>query len=287
MYDLSGKVALVTGTSSKRGLGCGIALRLAREGADVVVTDKYKDLEDLAPWDKEEEWRGLDSLVTEIAALGRRGLAITADISNSQEVSEMVEKALQEFGKIDILVNNAAIIHKDIGWINVVDLTEEYWNRAIAVNLTGVFLMCKAVAKQMIKQGQGGKIINISSIGGKKGSAGRAWYHASKFGVHGLTQSLALELAPYKINVNVVCPGLVATWGTRGPAIYEAMKQGLSEEEAITKAYAAIDLPQRVPLGRPAKVEEVTNLVAFLASSQSDYMTGQAINIGGGALMAH
>lgn len=287
MYDLSGKVALVTGTSSKRGLGCGIALRLAREGADVVVTDKYKDFEDFAPWDKEEGWRGLDSLVTEIEALGHRGLAITADISNSQEVSKMVEKALQEFGKIDILVNNAAIIHKDIGFIPVVDLTEKDWNKAIAVNLTGAFLMCKAVAKQMIKQGQGGKIINISSGGGKRGAAGRAWYSASKFGLHGLTQSLALELAPYKINVNVVCPGLVVTWGTRGPAIYEAMKQGLSEEEAITKAYAAINLPQRVPLGRPAKVEEVTNLVAFLASSQSDYMTGQAINIGGGALMAH
>ena len=120
--------------------------------------------------------------------------------------------------------------------IPVVDMSEEVWNKAIAVNLTGVFLMCKAVAKQMIKQGQGGKIINISSIGGKKGSAGKAWYSASKFGVHGLTQSLALELAPHKINVNVVCPGNVVTWGTRGPAIYEAMKQGLSEEEAIASS---------------------------------------------------
>jgi len=285
MYDLSGKVALVTGTSNKRGLGRGIALRLASEGADVVVADKYKTLKDLTPWEREEGWRGLESLVAEIEALGRQGLAITADISNSQEVNNMVEKAVQEFGKIDTLINNAALIGRDIGKSPVVDMSEETWHKTIAVNLTGVFLMCRAVARQMLKQGQGGKIINISSLGGKKGGAGRASYSASKFGVIGLTQSLALELAPHKINVNAVCPGGVVTWGSSGPAIHEAIKQGLSEEEAIAKAYASVE--HEIPLGRPAKVEEVANLVAFLASSQSDYMTGQAVNIGGGRLMAH
>jgi len=285
MYDLSGKVALVTGTSNKRGLGCGIALRLASEGADVVVTDKYKTLKDLTPWEREEGWRGLESLVKEIEVLGRQGLAITADISNSQEVNNMVENAVAELGKIDILVNNAALIGRDIGKSPVVNMSEETWHKTIAVNLTGVFLMCKAVAMQMIKQGQEGKIINISSLGGKKGGAGRASYSASKFGVIGLTQSLALELAPHKINVNAVCPGSVVTWGTSGPAIHEAIKQRLSEEEAIAKAYASVE--HEIPLGRPAKVEEVANLVAFLASSQSDYMTGQAVNIGGGRLMAH
>ena len=285
MYNLSGKAALVTGTSNKRGLGRGIALRLASEGADVVVSDKYKPLKDLTPWEREEGWRGLESLVTEIEALGHRGLAITADISKSQEVNNMVEKAVQEFGKIDILVNNASLIGRDIPNTPVVDMNEEVWHKTIAVNLSGVFLMCKAVAKQMMKQGQEGKIINISSLAGKRATAGRAHYSASKFGVIALTQSLALELAPHKINVNAVCPGGVATWGTSGPAIYEAIKQGLSEEEAIAKAYASVE--HKIPLGRPAKVEEVANLVAFLASSQSDYMTGQAVNIGGGWLMAH
>ncbi|MFC1928085.1 SDR family NAD(P)-dependent oxidoreductase [Chloroflexota bacterium] len=287
MYDLSGEVALVTGTSNKRGLGCGIALRLAREGADIVVTDKYKAPEDLEPWDRKEGWRGLESVVTEIESLGRRALAINADISHSQEVNDMVAKAFDEFGKIDILVNNAALIARDIGTVPVMDLSEEAWVKAIAVNLTGTFLMCKAVAKQMIKQSQGGKIINISSIAGKWALAGQAAYSASKFGVIGLTQALALELAPYKVNVNAVCPGSTLTWGTRGQAIYEAVNQGLSEDEAITKVYANAAQPQAVPLGRPAKVEDVANVVAFLASTQSDYMTGQSINIAGGMLMAH
>ncbi|MFC1933931.1 SDR family NAD(P)-dependent oxidoreductase [Chloroflexota bacterium] len=287
MYDLSGEVALVTGTSNKRGLGCGIALRLAREGADIVVTDKYKAPEDLEPWDRKEGWRGLESVVTEIESLGRRALAINADISHSQEVNDMVAKAFDEFGKIDILVNNAALIARDIGTVPVMDLSEEAWVKAIAVNLTGTFLMCKAVAKQMIKQSQGGKIINISSIAGKWALAGQAAYSASKFGVIGLTQALALELAPYKVNVNAVCPGSTLTWGTRGQAIYEAVNQGLSEDEAITKVYANATQPQAVPLGRPAKVEDVANVVAFLASTQSDYMTGQSINIAGGMLMAH
>jgi NAD(P)-dependent dehydrogenase (short-subunit alcohol dehydrogenase family) len=136
----------------------------------------------------------------------------------------------------------------------------------------------------MIKRGQGGKIVNISSIAGKMGGAGRAWYSASKFGVIGLTQTLAAELGPHKINVNAVCPGLTVTWGTRGKAIYEGISQGLSEEEAIAKAYAGLS---RIPLGRPGTREEVVNIVVFLASSQSDYMTGQALNVDGGSLMAH
>ena len=284
MYDLSGKVALVTGTSNKRALGCGIALRLAREGADVVVNSRYKAPENIEPWDRQEGWRGIDSLVTEIEALGRRALAITADVSNIPEVNEMVEKAVQEFGKIDILVNNAAIFGRGgVIRIPVVDLSEEAWTKTIAINLTGVFLMCKAVAKQMIKQGQGGKVINIASLVGKRARASAAAYSASKFGVIGLTQSLALELAPYKINVNAVCPGAIVNWTVSGQAMYEAINQGLSEEEAIAKVYAG----RQIPLGRPAKVEEVANVVAFLASTQSDYMTGQAINVAGGMLMAH
>ncbi|MFC1981634.1 SDR family NAD(P)-dependent oxidoreductase, partial [Chloroflexota bacterium] len=250
-------------------------------------TDKYKAPEDITPWDRKEGWRGLESVVAEIKTLGRRALAITADVSSSQEVNEMVEKAVREFGKIDILVNNAALIIRDIGINQVVDLSEDVWSKTIDVNLTGVFLMCKAVAKQMIKQGLKGKIINISSIRGKMAQVGRAAYCASKFGVIGLTQTLALELATYKINVNAICPGQTLTWGTWGQQIYEAISQGLSEEEAIAKVYADAGTLSQVPLGRPSKVEDVANVVAFLASSQSNHMTGQAINVTGGRLMAH
>ncbi len=287
MYDLNGKVALVTGTSNRKALGCGIALRLAREGADLIVNSRHKELHEFAPWDIKEGWRGLDSLVEEVKAMGRQALGITADVSDSRDVNEMVEKAIQEFGRIDILVNNAAIIKKHVGSVNLVDFDEEAWSQVIKVNLIGVFLMCKAVARQMIKQGHGGKIINISSVAGKRGGMGTSSYSASKFGVIGLTQSLALELAQRKINVNAVCPGDIVTWGTRGQTIYDGICHGLSEDEATTMAYASDGSLQQVPLGRPGTVEDVANMVAFLASNQSDYMTGQAINVSGGKMMVH
>ncbi|MFC1952305.1 SDR family NAD(P)-dependent oxidoreductase [Chloroflexota bacterium] len=292
MYDLSGKVALVTGASNSKGFGCGIALRLAQEGADVAVTDRIRTPESFEPWDREAGWRGLDSIVEEVETMGRRGLAINADLTNRQEITDMVGKVLKEFGKIDILVNNAAIIARDVGRANVrdlppvVELSEKVWDDCVAVNLTAVFLMCKAVAPQMIKRGEGGKIVNTSSIGGKNGGAGRSWYSATKFGLQGFTQSLARELGPYKINVNCVCPGVILTWGSRGTPIWEAMKQGLSEEEAVAKVYGEhMSGRFQAPMGTPGKREEVVNAMAWLASNQSDYITGQAINVCGGIVM--
>lgn len=284
MYDLEGKVALVTGTSNKRGIGCAIALRLALEGADVVVSDKYIAVEDFPVWEREEGWRGIESLTMEIEALGRRGLAVAADVTSSQEVNEMVEKALQKFGKIDILVNNAALTFGVSGSVPVLGMGEDVWNKSINVNLTGVFLVCKAVVKNMVQR-RCGKIVNISSTAGKVGKENRANYCASKFGVIGFTQSLALELAPYNINVNAICPTGIVSWGGRGGReMNEAIKQGLSQEEAANKVY---NPGQKIPLGRPGKTEDVANLVAFLSSSQSDYMTGQSINICGGKMTAH
>jgi len=287
MYDLNGKVALVTGTSNKKGIGRALALRLAQEGADVIVSDKYRGPEDLDPWDREEEWRGIESLAEEIEAMGRRTLAINADLLDSREIDDLVAKTVDEFGKIDILVNNAGIIARDIGRVPVVELSKEAWDSAIGVNLTGTFLMCKAVGKEMIKQNAGGKIINMSSIQGKRAFKNTAAYSTSKFGVIGLTQTLALELASYKINVNAVCPGVTASWGSSGQRMYDAIKQGLTEAEAIDKVYVKEGFLKNLPLTRPASVEDVANIVAFLASSQADYMTGQAINVTGGLLMEH
>ncbi len=284
MYDLNGKVALVTGTSSKKGLGANIALRLAREGADVVVTDRYKADENTYPWDKKEGWYGLDSLVKEIEATGRRALAVTADVSKSGEVAEMVNRAIKEFGRIDILVNNAALTAARSGPTPIFDLQEEVWNRTISVNLTGVFLMCQAVARQMIKRGQGGKIVNMASCTGKKVLENYSAYCTSKAGVICLTQSLSLELAKYRINVNAICPGFIATWGTQGKPIYDNIQAGLSEEEATLKAYRDIGVLQQIPMDRPGTIQELVDAVAYLASNQSDYITGQSINVCGGYL---
>ena len=281
MYDFTGKVALITGAARKKGLGRHTALRLASEGADIAVNDILVDPEELDPWDKEVGWRGLESLVSEIQAMGRRAIAIPGDVSDTTQVAEMVQKAVSEFGKIDILVNNASLLRREIGRMPAVEISTEVWNWTINVNLNGVFYMCREVASQMIKQGHGGKIINLSSRNGKQPVMGQAGYSASKAGVISLTQSFGQELGQYKINVNAICPGPLVTWSSHGKDIYESMQQGLSEAEATAKSYVK---DTEAPLGGQVQVEDAVNLIAFLASEQSSYMTGQAINIDGGRL---
>jgi len=285
MYELQGKVALVTGAAGKRGLGRAVAIRLAREGADVAVNDVSLFSVRYTDDDRVEEWQGLKSVEAEIRALGRKGLAIEADISSHQKVEEMVARCKDEFGRIDILVNTAGIRGPDVPVLEVV--SEEDWQKVLGINIMGAYYCAKAVAKAMIERGGGGKIVNFSSITGKLASPA-AVYSVSKFGVIGLTQVLALELAPYKINVNAVCPGPIATEFTRfGATIRSRMRDGMNLEEATVKAFSGSTLISDTPMGRIGQPEEVAGLVAFLVSSESDYMTGQAINFTGGKLMCH
>jgi len=282
-YDLSGKVALVTGVVKKHGIGHAIALRLAQDGANVAVVDMNRMPQPLSEDDRIEEWRGLDSVVEEIEALGRQGVAIVADVTQSKQVKEMVDKTLARLGKIDILVNNAAILGP-LG-VPALDYDDQTWHRVLAVNLTGPFLCSKVVAKVMVERGQGGKIVNIASLAGKIGCPGIAAYGASKAGLINLTQTLALELAPYKINVNAVCAGTTFTeMGTGRPVRSLARKLGIGIEEATAQVYA--EQIQDIPLGRVAQPEEQANAVAFLASKESDFITGIALNVTGGRVMA-
>ena len=284
MYDLKGKVAMVTGAARKKGLGRAISLRLAEEGADVVVQGRYRPPELYPDWEKEEGWKGLDSLVQEIEALGQQALAVTADVSVNEEVEQMVTKAIDRFEHLDILVNNAAFRSiKDKH--PLLELPEDLWNSYLSVNLSGAFLVSKAVVKHMKERGQGGKIINISSAAGKKAVKNNAHYCVSKLGIIGLSQVMALEWAPYKINVNAICPGLFPTMSvqSRGQFIFEEIRRGLSEEEAIAHHYESV--VEQIPMGRLGSPSEVASLTAFLASNQSDYITGEAISINGGSLL--
>ena len=282
-YDLSGKVALVTGVASKYGIGHAIALRLARDGADVAVVDLHRMPLCITEDERIDGWLGLDSVVGEIEALGRRSLSIEADVCRREQVEKAVHETLVKLGKSDVLVNNAAALGP-IG-VSTVDYDDEEWQRVLAVNLTGAFLCCKAVAIAMIERGQGGKIVNVSSMAGKIGCPGIAAYGASKAGLVNLTQTLALELAPHKINVNAVCPGTTLTdIGTGREVRSLARKLGISIEEATAQVYA--DLIQTIPLGRVAQPEEQANAVAFLASEESDFVTGIALNVTGGRVMA-
>jgi meso-butanediol dehydrogenase/(S,S)-butanediol dehydrogenase/diacetyl reductase len=279
VYDLSGKVCLVTGAAGRRGMGRAIAVRLAAEGADVVVNDKFL----IPPREqgKYKGWRGLESVVEEIEALGRQALAIKADVSSSRQVNEMVAKAFDRFGRIDILVNNAGI--SGAGRIHTIDLEDKDWARFLSAMLNSSFLCSKAVGKQMVKKKIKGKIIMIDSVCGKIGLKGDVGYDVAKFGVLGLTQVLALELAPHGINVNAVCPGLIQTDQWLGELKKRARIEGISIEEMERQFLAP--LKRLIPLGRPGKPEEIANMVAFLASSESDYITGQAINVCGGWVM--
>lgn len=257
--ELNGKSALVTGAA--RGIGKAIALRFAQEGARIVLNDINKE--------------SLEEAVREIEKVSREGVIYkSADISKSKEVKELSRYVTEELGVIDILVNNAAISRI----VPFLDTSEKLWDRTMEVNLKGAFLCCQAVIPGMIKKGKG-KIINMSSQSGKRGSKWHAAYCVSKFGIIGLTQSLALELAPYKINVNAVCPGVVFTPLWEEQASNHARRRGIDEKQVKE------DLIKKIPLGRLGTPEEVANLVLFLASSRSDYMTGQAVNLSGGSVL--
>lgn len=244
--DLSGKVAIVTGSS--RGIGRAIALSLARDGADVVVNARVN-------LNRAEE------VAREIESMGRKALVILADVSKKDDVENMVKQTLDEFGKIDILVNNAGIVGSTVP---IQELSEEDWNRIISVDLKGTFLCCKAVIPHMISR-RSGKIVNLSSIAGKEGNANMTAYCAAKAGIIGFTKALAEEVAKYGIRVNCVCPALIET------ELVERMDKKQAEY-----------LKSKIPLGRLGKPEEVAELVKFLVSDASDFITGQAFNITGG-----
>jgi NAD(P)-dependent dehydrogenase (short-subunit alcohol dehydrogenase family) len=275
MYDLKGKVAIVTGAGRDLGIGRAIALRLARDGADVVVADLCREFEEFPGYGL-GTWEGLEKRAEEVRALGVRALPVRVDVTDAGLVNEMVARTRKEFGRLDILVNNAGGVP---GPGPVVWVEEAAWNKTIAINLTGTFLCSKAAVLAMQEQGQGGKIVNVSSAAGKRASPFLSAYSAAKGGVILFTQALALEVAANNIQVNAVCPGQVDTELQRWGWNLEAWAQGISYEEVVRHEI------ERIPLGRLETPDDVANLVAFLASSESDYMTGQAINVTGGQVM--
>ena len=281
MYDLSGKVAVVTGAGGRHGIGRAIATRLAREGADVVVTDIPQSQDAIRPQDRAEGWAGLPSVVKEIEAAGRQALGLFSDAADSGQVEEMVGQVLARFGQIDILVNNAGS-RPGRDRVPVVELAEDAFDEVMRVNVRGTYLCSRAVARHMIARNQGGKIIIISSGAGKRGIARYAVYCASKFALVGFTQALAQEMAPHRVNVNAICPGLVDT--ERVDFIAAALAaEGQSAEEH--RAMMVRERSTRVPMGRIAQGEDIARLAAFLASAESDYMTGLSISVSGGSEM--
>ena len=281
MYDLNGKVAIVTGAGGRHGIGRAIATRLAREGADVVVTDIPQSLDAIRDEDRLEGWEGLPSVVREIEAVGWQSMGLFSDVSDSGQVDQMVGQVLERFGHIDILVNNAGS-RPGRDRVPVVELEEDAFDEVMRVNVRGTYLCSRAVARHMVARNQGGKIIIISSGAGKRGIARYAVYCASKFALIGFTQALAQEMAPHRVNVNAICPGLVDT--ERVDFIAAALAaEGQSAEEH--RAMMVRERSTRVPMGRIAQGDDIAKMAAFLSSAESDYMTGLSISVSGGSEM--
>lgn len=254
---LENKIAIVVGGAG--GMGRETALHMAREGANVIVADlNFKQA--IAVYEEIKQIKKEDC-----------GFALEVDVRKSDEVKSMVEKVVNKFGRIDILANFAGILEVS----PVIKIEEEEWDNVMAVNVKGTFLVCKEVAKQMIKQ-KGGKIINTSSIAAKKAIALHAHYCTSKFAIVGLTQSLAIELAPYNINVNCICPGDVDT------EMFKKSQRGIAKEKGISyEECRKISLSSSL-FKRFEQPKDVAPLVVFLASDDANFMTGQAINVAGG-----
>jgi 3-oxoacyl-[acyl-carrier protein] reductase/meso-butanediol dehydrogenase/(S,S)-butanediol dehydrogenase/diacetyl reductase len=279
MADLTGKVALVTGAARYRGLGRAIALRLAEDGADLVITGRHRSPEDLPEHEQEMGWTGVASLAEEIEAMGRQALAIEADVTSKQQVEQMVETAKKRFGRIDILVNNAGV-PSGAGDAPILDMDDQLWYDTVDVNLNGVYLVTKAVGRLMRERDEGGSIINISSTAGRRGIPDYGAYCATKFGVVGFTQQLATELARHNIRVNCVAPGSHSTDMMDGTIGRTAAKFGITTDQ-VTAGIRSAAL-----LGRQGLPSELAASVSFLAGGDSSFVTGQTLNVDGGAHMS-
>jgi len=274
VYELTGltdKVAVVTGAGRMRSIGRPIAVELARAGCDIVLTgtgrspDRYPDDE------KAAGWRDIESVADEVRALGRTAITAVSDVSDLDAVQALADRVVAELGRVDVVVNNAGAARGD-DRVAVVDLDPALWRTILDVNLTGSFLMSKVFGRLLVEAGNGGSIVNISSIAGKLLSPMTAAYAASKAGLQALTACMSGEVAGAGVRVNAICPGVIDT----------SRMDDLGRDETWNEL-----IQTRIPLGRAGAGEDIANIVVYLCSDQGSWVTGQAWNVDGGTVVQH
>ncbi|MNQ48804.1 3-oxoacyl-[acyl-carrier-protein] reductase FabG [compost metagenome] len=266
LTGFAGKVAVVTGAGRMRSIGRPIALALAQAGCDVVLTGTGRPVQSYPADEQEVNWRDIESVADEIRQLGRRALPLVSDVSKPEAVEALVARIVDEFGRVDFLVNNAGAARGG-DRVPVTELSLDTWQRVMDVNLNGTFYMSRAFAKCMGEQGEGGAIINISSLAAQLLAPDTSAYATTKVAINGLTTIMARELGPKKIRVNVVAPGIIDT------SRLDDVPRGQVWDEMVDAF---------IPLGRAGTGEDIAHLVAFLCSEQGAWISGQAIYVDGG-----
>ncbi|MGI9658764.1 MAG: SDR family NAD(P)-dependent oxidoreductase [Gaiellaceae bacterium] len=276
MYGLDGKVAVVTGSGRHNGLGKAMAKRLGEEGCSVVVADLGRTEGELFPDHGVGTTDEMEEVAEEIRATGATVATLPCDVRSEEQVKAMIAGAVSEFGRLDVVVNNAGI-----GYLMelVTEMDEEKWDAVLDVNLKGMFLCTKHAAQQMIEQGGGGRVINIASQAAKSGFPYASAYVASKHGVMGFTRAVAIELGKHEITCNAICPNHVTT----GLGAWQ--NEFFSDALGMTEAEYLDAMRARIPLGRPGLTDDIAKACAFLASDQASYITGEALNVSGGEEM--
>jgi NAD(P)-dependent dehydrogenase (short-subunit alcohol dehydrogenase family) len=265
---LEGKVAVVTGAGRMRSIGRPIAVELARAGCDVVLTGTGRAADRYPEHEQVVGWRDIDSVADEVRALGRRAIPVVSNVADAAAVDALVARTLDELGRVDIVVNNAGAARGE-DRVPVVDLDIDVWRTVIDVNLNGTFLMSRAFGRALIDQGQGGSIVQISSIGGKMMSARTAAYAASKAGIHALTCAMASEMGEHGVRVNAVCPGIIDTYRMDDVGRGERWDQMISS---------------MIPLRRAGSGDDIANMVVYLCSDQGSWISGQLYTVDGGMI---
>lgn len=271
LTGLAGKVAVVTGAGRMRSIGRQIATEFGAAGCNVVLTGSGRPPDQYPDDEKAARWRDIESVAEDVRAAGSQALPVVSDVRDANAVEALAEQTISVFGRVDFVINNASAARGD-DRLPVTEVPLAPWRNVIETNLFGPFYMCRAFGRRMVEQGDGGAIVNISSLAGKMMPPTASAYAASKAGLQALSASMAQEVGVYGIRVNAVCPGYIDT------ARWDVLGHGGDWEELIRR---------EVPLGHPGRSTDISAMVLFLCSDQGAYVSGQAFNVDGGAVVEH